>query len=63
MSKCVCCGGELENDEIAITKKLVNRGATEFYCKGCLAERFKITIEDVDSLIEKFREAGCGLFC
>ena len=61
-SKCKVCGCDLTSDEIAITRKLVNRGATEFYCVRCLAEKFKITPDDVKGLIQRFREAGCSLF-
>ena len=59
---CVNCGKALTNDDIAITKKLVNRGAEEFFCVPCLAERFKITVPDVEKLIENFKAAGCALF-
>ena len=62
MSACAACGKTLTGDEIAITRKLVNRGATVYYCKQCLAEQFKITVSDVDRLIERFRAAGCSLF-
>ena len=62
MKDCVQCGKKLTDDEIAITRKLVNRGAEEFYCAECLARRFKIGTEEVYCLIERFREAGCSLF-
>ncbi len=62
MSACAQCGKALTNDEIAITRKLVNRGTERFYCIKCLAERFKISEEDVRRLIENFKAAGCSLF-
>lgn len=60
--KCVSCGRELVSDEIAITRKMINRNAEEFYCVDCLALMFRITPGDVRSLIEHFRSAGCSLF-
>lgn len=62
MTTCLVCGKELQTDEVAITKKMINRGAERFYCKKCLAAKFKITVEDVDRLISNFRSAGCSLF-
>ena len=61
---CVCanCGKPLSNDEVAITKKLVNRAAQEYLCAACLAARFSITTDDIARLIRHFREAGCSLF-
>lgn len=59
---CITCGKEVTKDEIGITKKLVNRGAEEFYCKECLAKRFRMEVKDVDILIEHFRADGCTLF-
>ncbi len=29
---CVNCGCSLSADEVAVTKKLINRGAASFYC-------------------------------
>ena len=62
VSRCAACGKELESDEIAITRKLVNRGCDSFYCVPCLAARFSISEEDVRALIERFKAAGCSLF-
>lgn len=62
MNACADCGKKLTCDEIAITKKMINRAATVFYCKACLAARFRIPVSDVDRLIENFRKAGCSLF-
>lgn len=60
--RCVSCGKEVTKDEIGITKKLVNRGTEDFYCKECLAKHFRMEVRDVDILIEHFRAAGCTLF-
>ncbi len=60
--KCMKCGKELTNDEIGIHKKMINRGATEFYCLKCLAEETDTTEERLRERIEYFRRQGCLLF-
>ncbi len=59
---CVSCGRPLTADEVAVTKKLVNRGAVSFYCVNCLAVRFSVTPEDIRERIAYFRSSGCTLF-
>ncbi len=62
MDKCIKCFKELSNDEIGLTKKLINRGATEFMCIDCLADKFKVTPERLQEKIKEFKEHGCLLF-
>ena len=62
MTACACCGKILTPDEIAVTKKLISRGAAEFYCVACLAEWFEVTPEEIRRRIETFRRMGCTLF-
>ena len=45
-----------------MTKKLINRGATEFFCVGCLARHFEVTEAVIRERIEYFRQSGCTLF-
>ncbi len=59
---CKKCGKALTLDEIAITKKLVNRGASAFFCTVCLADAFDVTTEDIQAKIRYFKEIGCTLF-
>ncbi len=59
---CVSCGRPLTADEIAVTKKLVNRGATSFYCVDCLAAYFAVTPDDIRERIAYFKASGCTLF-
>ena len=56
------CGAELCNDDIGITKKLINRGATEFMCIHCIAEYFGVSEELISKKIEEYRAYGCSLF-
>ncbi len=59
---CLQCGSPLTRDEVGLTKKLINRGCTEFLCYGCLAKRFDVTVDLLREKVEQFREMGCTLF-
>ena len=59
---CVRCGAVLTKDDIAMTKKMVNRGAREFCCLSCLAEHFQVTEDILRQKITEFRAMGCTLF-
>ncbi len=63
MAECKNCKKTLTNDEIGLTKKLINRGSTEFYCIDCLADIFKCDKALLEKKTEQFRKMGCALFC
>ena len=57
------CDKELLSDEIAIYKKLVNRGAESYLCIDCLAEYFKCSRKAIEDKIDYYRKSGeCTLF-
>lgn len=60
--RCMKCGRVLTLDEAAIHKKMINRGATEYFCLTCLAEYTESTEEQLQERIEHFRKQGCLLF-
>ncbi len=62
MALCHACGQPLHPDEIGLTKKLINRGTSTFYCIGCLSRHFQVAPEYLQRKIEEFREMGCVLF-
>ena len=62
MECCASCGAPLSRDEIAVTKKLINRGARSFYCVSCLAKYFDVTPQDILDRIVYFKQTGCTLF-
>lgn len=60
---CKDCAAPLFDDDIAVYRKLVFRGAEEFCCIGCLAKTFGCTAEAIERLIAYYRESGkCALF-
>lgn len=59
---CKKCDKRLSYDEIGIHKKLLGRGATEYFCFDCLAEHLKTTVDELKRLIVVFREQGCAFF-
>ncbi|MCM1524073.1 MAG: hypothetical protein NC120_06405 [Ruminococcus sp.] len=63
MAVCRECGAPLFDDDIAIYRKLVFRGAEEFCCIKCLSVRLGCTVQAIERLIEYYRESGnCTLF-
>lgn len=62
MSTCKKCGKELSGNDIGLTKKLINRGSTDFLCIDCIAEKFDCTKELLEEKIRQFKESGCTLF-
>lgn len=60
---CNKCKKTISDDEIAITKRLINRGTNKFYCISCLADAFEVSEEVIIDKIEFFKKIGCTLFC
>lgn len=60
--RCKKCGKPLEHDEIAVYKRMVNRGAAEYLCAACLAKEFGVTEALIREKIEHFKQMGCTLF-
>lgn len=60
---CARCGARLTSDEIALFRKLFNRGATEYWCLDCQARYCNTTREQLQKLIDDFHRSGvCSLF-
>ena len=60
--KCVLCGKRVTSDEIGMTKKMVSRGPTQFFCMHCLAQYHGVPVENLYVKLEQFRADGCTLF-
>ena len=60
---CYCCKKEaLSKNEIALTKKLLDKDSKRFYCLDCLAEYLEVDTDFLLAKIEDFKEQGCDLF-
>lgn len=59
---CMVCKRKLERDEIALHKKLVNRGAHEFMCITCLGKHFDVSEERLREKIRISMTAAGTLF-
>ncbi len=59
---CKKCGVALKVDDMGATRKLISRGAEEFYCIPCLAIKFSVTEDILREKIEYWRNSGCSLF-
>ena len=62
MMHCIQCSKELSPDEIALHKKLVNRGAKEHLCIQSLGAHFGVSVAMLEELIVRFKKEGCALF-
>ncbi len=62
MSVCKECGRAVTGDEIGLSKKLINRAATEYMCIDCLAAYFRVAPDLLREKIEQYRSMGCTLF-
>lgn len=60
--KCIKCGALLCSDEIALHKKLINRGADEHLCMNCLSAHLDVPVSLLEEKIRQFRAEGCTLF-
>ena len=59
---CLRCGQPVTRDEIGLTKKLINRGTTQWLCYTCMSRHFDVTVDALRRKVEEFREMGCLLF-
>lgn len=59
---CRQCGAPVSGDEIGLTKKLINRGSTDYLCINCLAAFFGCTTDRLREKADQFRRQGCALF-
>jgi hypothetical protein len=60
---CYVCGKEtLSKIEIALSRKLLGRKITRFYCLSCLANYLDVTAPELLAKVEEFKEQGCTLF-
>ena len=59
---CRKCGKELTHDEIALYKKIYNRGAKDFLCISCSSQYLQVSEELLLTKMQEFKDTGCTLF-
>ena len=52
----------MKKDEVALTLKLIDPEAVEYYCLPCMAEFLGCNEDDLKIKIQEFKEQGCSLF-
>ncbi len=62
MYNCMKCDRALTKDEIALFKKLVNRGAQKYMCLSCMSTYFQVPETAMIKKIQQYKEIGCTLF-
>ena len=59
---CSVCEATPNKIAIALTKKLIDKDTTKFYCLSCLAAYFDVSEEELLEKAEEFKLQGCALF-
>ena len=62
MTQCQQCNTPLSGDEIGLHLKLLDRQATTFLCRHCLAKQLHCDPAVLEEKILQFRAQGCVLF-
>ena len=61
--KCRVCGkSPLAEDEKALTRKLIDKNAPDFFCLTCMAEYLEAEEWELKEKIKEFRDKGCIFF-
>lgn len=61
--KCISCFRDnLDNNTIALNKKLLGMDIDNFYCLDCLANYLNVTVDELLEKVEEFKEEGCTMF-
>ena len=56
MAHCKECGRSLTKDEIALHKKIYNRGAEEFFCIDCSSRYLDVSVDLLRQKIVEFKK-------
>lgn len=65
MNKTIACSGcdkIITSDEVALSKKLINRGTKDFFCINCLSEFFNVSQTNLENKIVYYKKFGRTLF-
>lgn len=59
---CKICGKTIDTYDVGAYRKFVDKSATEYACRDCLASELGWTREHLDDMILVYRRRGCLLF-
>ncbi len=62
VERCFGCGGVADKNAVGLSKKLLGKNVSKFFCLSCLAENLGVSVEDLIAKIEEFKREGCKLF-
>lgn len=61
--RCAWCGEKIvEKDVLALNLKQFGTSTPDYYCLPCMAENLGCTVDDLNGLIEQYKNDGCTLF-
>jgi DNA-directed RNA polymerase subunit RPC12/RpoP len=59
---CAICGSQVNNDIVALNKKLFGRKTRQFLCLQCLSKELDTDIDELKKTISFYKDQGCSLF-
>ena len=60
---CAHCSKQICSDEVALSKKIISRMITHYFCLRCLAKAYRTTPDALQELIDYYHRTGeCTLF-
>ncbi len=59
---CYSCEKEIDTIDIGAHRKLIDKCASRYLCRDCLARALGWDREYLDKVIQMYRERGCMLF-
>ena len=59
---CYVCNKEINTIDIGAHRKLIDKCASRYMCRDCLARELGWSREYLDGIIQMYRERGCMLF-
>ena len=59
---CYVCNKEIDTIDIGAHRKLIDKCASRYMCRDCLARELGWSREYLDRVIRMYRQRGCMLF-
>ena len=59
---CLKCEREIDTIDVGAHRKLIDKCASRYMCRDCLARELGWSREYLDGVIKMYRERGCMLF-